>query len=560
MTETDTSEEQVRELLAQLAAEREAFRREVAQHSTSADKLGRRKKQIHRLHTAARAEKLRIRALYKRFLRHMKRKWAGERIRVENERAVLSRERADLERTANESLEYQNRLYTSWEHLQEAQRRLLVDRQQAEQWIAQQSDSLEHRAQTVAQHERQFAANRDHLESKSQALQSEIAGLEARAANARAAVEQLELRQSRLLVPADGFSDSMSISLLPFDRPVSATASSDAEGLLVDLHSRQQDLDRVRRKIFAARDELARQTTSLDDQRAILSEQVATLVAARELWNAAELATLDDMETLVRSLRAKEHAIEERERRSLDAERLNGERAGELWQLRERLEAWRKALADNETAYLAARDQHAAALEEQQKRLEWREGCLEETAVAWGEIREREREHYLGILQHLESERAETAAVLANAERDRRECAAEIARVASLQLALEESAGDKEKVQSLAANWEKQFEGWEKQIEAAQVRSRRSAADMHHMRLGLERAVNRWFDERSVEIDAKRVRGRFASEAEEPDQDIPAIPSEQLARDAEMLREEVGRLSAKLGLKKSVEEPLALTG
>jgi len=559
MAEREPGPEQLQQLAAQLAAARDEFRRDVASHSAEKAKLDRREKQIGRLHTAARAEKLRIRNLYRRFLKHMKRKWAAERTGLEAERRNVARERAEADRTAAAAEAYQDRLRNSWEHLNESQRRFLVERQQAEHWLAVQTDTLDHRAQTLSQQEKQFAASIEELESKRQMLKDEIAGLDSRAANARITIEKLELKQSRLLVPADGYAEPFATGLVPLNGGSGSHVGTDAEGLLDDLHSRRQDMDRVRRKIFSARDELERQTTTLDDQRAILTEQVAALVAARELWNSAELATMAEMESLAKALRGKERGMDLREQQLIEAEKLSRDREGELWNLREQLEAWRKTLAALETANLAARDQRWAALGTSQKQQAERENALAGIIGTWSDIREKEREQYTAVLEYLEAETEANANTIAKCEVDRREYAVELARLASLHLALEEqSAGvgpaAQRKMRILTAHWEKHFKRWQKRIETGKAELERTAAETRRLREGLQTGMNRWLDERTPAIDLRlhRDRLRFASEmAESTAIQLPEPANDELVS----LNTESDRFSEMLGTKMATPEP-----
>jgi archaellum component FlaC len=566
MVEREPEPEQIQHLLGQLATAREEFRREVAAHGLEREKLERRKKQTQRLHAAARAERIRTRTLYRRFLRHMKRKWSAERVSVEAERQALERERTGLERREAEADAYNARLRDSWELLAESQRRFLVERQQAEHWIGLQKDTLDHRGETLAQQERQFAAARGELENQLKSLKAEIAGLDARAANARHTIEQLELKQSRLLVPADGFTEPISSTLVPLGHPAPANGEIDADDLLDDLHTRRQDLDRVRRKIFAARDEIERQTTNLDDQRAILSEQVATLVAARELWNSAELTTLAEMETLAKSLRGAERALELREQQLIEAERLSRERESELWTLREQLEAWRRTLAAHEAANLAARDQHWAALETEQQRQAWREQTLGEIAASWAEIRAKERDHYRSVVEHLEAERKSAAEERARAERERSHYAEQILQVASMRLAIEQRDSDetpaaRRKLRILAAHWEKHFKRWERRLAAGKASAELSEARCRELEKGLHDRMDRWFEERSNATEARVLRDseRFQSQIERLHGTAAAELPERTERELARLNEEVERLAALIAGAGEVAEPAMLS-
>jgi len=566
MAEREPEPVQVHQFMAQLAVAREEFRREVAAHAAEKAKLDRRKKQIARLHTAARAEKIRTRNVYRRFLRQMKRKWSVERLNMEAERQGLARDRREMERRENEASAYNERLQHSWEQLNESQRRFLVERQQTEHWLATQTDTLEHRGQTISQHEKQFAATRHELESQLNSLKMEIAGLDARAANARTTIEQLELKQSRLLVPADGYTDAMTSSLVPLESPKASNNGIDADGLLEDLHTRRQDLDRVRRKIFAARDEIERQTTTLDDQRAILSEQVASLVAARELWNSAELSTLAEMETMAKALRTTERALDIREQQLIEAERLSRERESDLWSLREQLEAWRRTLAAHEAANLAARDQQWAALETERQRHARREQSLGEITANWSEIRAKEREHYLAVIEHLEAERVVFAEACAESERMRQQYADEITAVASMRLALEERDSDgspaaQRKLRILTAHWEKHFKRWDRKLaerrDSVDIASKRT----QELEAGLNDSMVRWFDERLTTMDAKlqRDRDQFQKEmAQLSDNASLQLPA-RIERELERLNAEIERLSEWIAGEQEVREPAMLT-
>jgi chromosome segregation ATPase len=486
---TDPREVQLRKLAQELAVAREDFRKQRAkQQAELAEQraeLASRRAEVGQLQAAARADRYRARNLYKRLKARSEAEAAAAVARVAAERVELERreERLTAERDAlttereefaAHTTEHQARLQAAWDQLTENQRRLLADREQAEAWIASQTAELDRRGNALDERQTHQGARQAAMEARSATLVAEIAGLEARALNTRSVLKHLEERRARLEVELAGGTAPASNALV-LDATVSASVApgKPVDRLLTELQAGEQQLHRDRAKLSAVEAELVRREGDIGDQRAILAEQVAALMAARQNWQSSELSTVGELESLATALRARELAADERERLIAAADRGRREKEQELWELRTKVETWQSALTDHEASLATHRGRVLAdLLEKRQQLVQW-EVSLDEVARAWGELRAREQKHLADELADTADTRERYTRRLAEVDKLVEKLSDELNRIAPMALAAEEAVASgtvgKRRVKAMRKRWERMFARLRSDLDARRV-------------------------------------------------------------------------------------------
>lgn len=510
------------DLRAELAAARDEFRRERDRERAEIESLRadteRRQERLKTTRAEVRAERDKLRATYKRFLKRMKAKWSGERAAVASARAAVDRDRAELVRQqeqfhadrerVNEHLgEYKRRLYAAWELLAENQRRLLADRQQAEAWLAQQSAAADRRMRESLEREQRLNDTLTGLEGRRAAATVEIAGLETRAANLRAAVKRLEEQRAAGEGPPTAPGLVVALETNRFHPHVTA----EAEQLLAGLNENTQAVARERAKLASEKTHLDRKAVDLDDQRAILAEHVAALAVARQQWQANEHRLLTEMEELARQVRLRELAADDRERGLAEADDHRREQEEHLSHLRVRLEGWQAALAAYEAAAGADRDQQEHELAGRQAELERRAGALEAIRGVWIAMRDEERAVLEAELHAAAADRERLAQLTADADRARLTYLSEAAALAAAQLAEAEQQGKgSRRLRVLKKRWESRFAQYRKELDArlaaATAECQRADARVRELHAAVIEATTRHAAATDAQAAADRVR------------------------------------------------------
>lgn len=552
------------DLLAQLAEARESFRlereRAAAELAVQAAELARRAERVQNLRVLAKAERTKARQVYRRFLKRMQTKWRAERRAVEAERAHLDRdraaftsqserERADRDRQTAQLQDYKKRLFDAWELLGENQRRLLADRQQAEAWVARQTDALDHQAADLARREQKLSDQRATLEARAGSLVAEIAGLEARAVNTRAVLRQLEDQRAAADARAGRGEPTSQAPVSLESPPFHPAMSNEANRLLADLHEQSQTAHRERAKLAAQRDDLDLQAADLADQRAILAEQAAALAVAHSVWHSSEHTTVVELEGLARAVRARELAADERDRGLMAAERERRQREYDLWQLRMKLESWQAALATHEAAVAADRDRADAELVATREFLAQREAALDQVQRTWAAVREQERGHLANELTFWAEGRAQAAAAAAAAAAARTRFLTEAEKLAAQVLTLEERRGaEPRRVRVIRRRWESHFARVRKEVDArsAALAVEQTRADDRLRELTAAAADT--FDRQSADTAHRLTADRDRLAAADTDEATVALSIETARRERgerELadLRAEIDRLS-----------------
>ncbi len=492
----DARHQQFCEWFEELADRREELRlyraRQESYVAADKEKVRRMKEQTDRLRKAARQDRMRLKALSAKFLKRMKQKWSAERRAVEAERAHLDQMRQQFadqiarfedERAkfAADAEAYKKRLYDGWALLTDGQRRLLADRQDAERTIARQEELIAQRAGEVVRREHAIDGAERRVEERVQSLLGEIAKLEVRAAQARTIVQQLEDKRAGLEagmapVPTALCVGVTAVELMHEKVSLDQLPAGGVEEVYAGLMAHRRDLAREKHALALSQQELERRAADLADQRAVLAEQVAALVVARQTWQTAECRTVAELESLARGLSHRELAIVEQEEELARAEDAHKRREGELWELRAKLEGWQASLSAHEASAAASRDRAAAELDAKREHLTKWEASLTELCGKWTAEREEERAALREELDAWASSREAYLARLAELDRARTELAAEAVRVAEVSMAVEEVQQEltggkrgrlvRRKLRVHRRKWESHFEHAAKDLEA----------------------------------------------------------------------------------------------
>ncbi|MDY3561895.1 hypothetical protein R5W23_003324 [Gemmata sp. JC673] len=247
-----------------------------------------------------------------------------------------------------------DRLRDSWAEFHARQKRLADEWDEVNRFHAEQAALLDVRAAALAVREKDDADARTRLQRELVELREEASALDARARNARLVVEELERQREQLradvLAPPPEPPLDLKVAL---DRATDRDLAKWAN----ELAKREDRLNVERASVTALFASVARDKAGINDQRRVLAEQFAQLAAARAGWQAAERATVLEMEQLARTLRHREAELDAREQRLNRADAHRRDEGYALWQLRLRLEAWQSKLVAFEMRWHTEREQ-----------------------------------------------------------------------------------------------------------------------------------------------------------------------------------------------------------
>ncbi|MGL6096453.1 MAG: hypothetical protein ACRC7O_11730, partial [Fimbriiglobus sp.] len=575
------------DLHAGLAVAREKLRTERAEFDaemkSARTKLAATKARIRPLHTKAKQDRKRARALYQRFSEHLRKRWSTQRQTIDREWADLERLRlqttadadrvaADRARAEADAAAQQYRLRDAWELIQEGQRRLIADRQQSDAVAAERDALVTARETEVTAREQAFAAVRTRAEDRLQALRDEADRLETRTTRARAVLQDLEEKRAALEA---GFAAGTDPSLAAFPDVVALDRRADGgvERLLTELHVREREVAREKQTLAAVRSEIDRRSERLADDRLVLAEQVAALSVARDRWQNAERQSLAELESLARSVQARELFLLSRERDLSAAEGRFRRRQGELDGYRAKLDGWQTSLTAHEATASAARDQADAEVSARRRQLTRWEAALTTLCRKWADARKRDRDTLVAELARWATARTEIGAKLASVDRTRATLLADAARVAELALAAEQAALEltspkdraakavsARRLRILRKSWESHFARARRDADARLISLAAESAAANNQLAALQRSL--------LAVTEKRAEFDVTEAAAETDRLIrdrefeerSAVLSVETARSKRTeaalaaVREEVDRMAAAL----MADEPASL--
>lgn len=325
-------------------------------------------------HRAADRERARAHKLAGRLARKLKYTLAAARAELDADRAAVDAKVAKLNEAQSAfhaaAAADRDALCAARTDLEARQRRLAAEWDETNRFHADQSAALDARAAEMALREKAEADARPALQRQVALLREEVAALDARARGARQVIEELEQRRAVLraeaLAPAAGTGAEPPPELrVALDR----RADRDLGRWAAELDQREERLNLERAAVQALVASVSKDQAELGDQRRVLAEQVADLARARAGWQAAERATVEEMEQLARTLRRREAELDARQERLVRADGRRRADGYDLWQLRLRLEAWQSKIVAYEMRWHTEREQMEADLDRREAAL-----------------------------------------------------------------------------------------------------------------------------------------------------------------------------------------------
>lgn len=303
------------------------------------------------------------------------------------------------------------------------------------------------------------AEERDALRGEVVELRDEIARLDARATNARAALRQLEL-------------DVPVATLIPAEA-VSLAVPADPGQFLAEVAERDHELRREQSYVARARGELERRAATVFDDRLVVAEHVTTLAVAQERWRRAEWEAVGELERIAGDLTRREDVLADREAGQADEDAARLVRAQDLWRLHLRLEAWQSTLAVREVTLAAGRDALQSEVVAKRGHLERWEQSLADVGRKWAATRKHELWQLRAELDHWADSRNRHRLAFADVEDLGRRLRTDIEQVGAKALALVGAPGaDDRRTRVLQKKWERHFHRFARSLDA-----RRAALD-----------------------------------------------------------------------------------
>ena len=302
------------------------------------------------------------------------------------------------------------------------------------------------------------------LRDEVEALRDEVARLDARATNARAALRQLELAVPvTTLIPAEA---------------VSLTTPADVGQFLAEVAERDVEVRREQSGLARVRGELERYAVTVTDDRLVVAEHLTTLAVAQERWRRAEFETVGELEEIARGLARREAAVNAIEAGRADEDAARLLRAQDLWRMHLRLEAWQSTLTVREATLAAAQGAVQAEVVAKRAHLERWEASLADVGRQWTAARKLELWQLRAELDHWSDARARHRLAHADAEDLARRLRAEVAEVGAKALALEGAPGATDRrTRVLRKKWERHFRRFAEALDAR--RAELDAATSH---------------------------------------------------------------------------------
>lgn len=453
-----------------LASARAALRTDREQIAADRAEAARLLAEARDYHRDAARERERAGKLARRFVRRLKQRHAAAQAELREARARFAADHARLIDLRSEfhtaAAASRDRLRDAWAAVEAQLRRSAADGAESERYLAEQMARLDARAADLASRERTAADRFARCEAETIGLREEAAALEARVANSRAALAELEARR-----------DCARAELLGAEPPPELAAL--ATGGSGNLADREAELARATAAAATLRESLEREIAGLDDRKRVAAEELTLLSAARAKWQAAERRTVFEMEEMARDLRHREADLDLREERLLRADSRRRDEAYDLWQVRLRLESWQTKLTVVELKWHTEREQTEADLDRRRSATVRREVELADLFARWEKSREDERNRLRAELEVWRADRERLAQAAAEFELRRQLHEAEISTCAARAMAAEELAAatvpdgrsdrGRRRLAVLRKRWERLFDRKVKEIDAART-------------------------------------------------------------------------------------------
>lgn len=555
-----------------LTAARAALRVERAQLAADRAEADRLLAEMQDAHVEATRERNRARKLAPRFVRWVKHRHAADRQRLAEDEKLLAAERdklaGEFARLVSLRSEFhaaaaatRDRLRDAWAAVEAQQQRAGVDWAEAEKYFAGQAAELDARAAEVAAREKALADARARAEGEVVGLREEAAALEARVANARAALAELEAERERLRAELAAPEPAVvpvvaAVTAAPPPAPELAGEAGPAD--LGD------EIARERAEVAALKESLAREAAELADRKRVVGEQLAELAAARARWQEAERRTVLEMEGMARDLRAREADLDAREKKVVGADTRRRDDAYELWQMRLKLEAWQSKLTAFEVRWNGERAQLEADLERRTAAVARREAEVEQTFAKWEKARAAERDRLRAELDHWAAERERLTRAAADVDLQRQLHAAELSTCAARALAAEEMAAAaarddgsgrvKRRLAVQRKRWERIFDRKAKKLDTRRAEMTAELADLTDRYRRLHALLAAAADREAAANDAAAAADLRQAAASPAPADIAPTSGAVVVPELAALREELERVAVFL-IDMDVPEP-----
>ncbi|MCZ2342440.1 MAG: hypothetical protein LC104_11675 [Bacteroidales bacterium] len=533
--------------------------------SAARDRVKQMKTVVQPLHQAARAERKKVRKL----LRQVEAQAAAQQRSVQAERAELERERQALREEALRQearfADTRRRLTEAAELLATNQKRVLVDRQEAETYTAQRERTAAERVRIAEAQQQTFEAGRERLEARAAELLQEIQQLETRATQTRAGLQELEQKRARIaaeLTEATVDRPMTHVVTLPDIVPLDRRSDRSADQLLQDLHLRERELHREQLTVAEWKAEYQSRLADLADERAILTEQVAALAVAKEQWQSTEMRTITELESAARAVHAWEQSLTLREREAAALDQRRRKQADDLWQLRVKLEGWQAALMTFEETAAAERERTDADLTARREQLARWEAGLEQLCKKWIDARYRDRDAVQQVMDQWAAARTQLLNELAERDRSREQTFTEAVRLAAEAAAVEQTRSELEaapaqpglqatrRLRVLRRKWDKQFSRYFAELDSRKHALAAEAAEAEKRILEWNRTLWDVADSRIALTEAEQASTvRQLIREREIEEQALALTAEEIRRhrtDVELatMRDENERLAA----------------
>ncbi len=537
----DSDEVQLTTLVGWLAARQAQWQALQLDVATAREELRRerlpgvdraRRRQLKRLTAEAESERAKAKTLARRYLKRLRAKAATERVAGQAERSKL------LARCAESA----DRLAEREAHLSEREARLSDGESRLRAaWadFAAPPVGLEPAYPDVPL----TMTSRDR---RPEVLSAEVESLERRAELAAARLAELETRRVHLadLAVQSRADDSWVHGVQLVVNP---------QEVALQLATTERSLRRESADLEAVRAELTRRARQVHDERTVVAEQLAEVAVARHSWHVAELATVDELESIARQVHARELELMEFAERLERVELDRHAKAQDLWRLRLKLEAWQGTLSAREAGIAAEEARRQAAHEARAAHLSQWESSLAGLCQKWSAARKQEVWHLRDELETLGRAKAQHRLALSDCDELRSKLMGELEACASASLAAAEVS---QKLADLPGGRRAA-----RQQRLAELRYRRQFAamrrevDARRAKLAEETAASdaRLAASQAALVASHEAHGRAAEEARQ-------LASERLSREQEHARRQSELAAESAQFAHAGEELAALRG
>jgi hypothetical protein len=444
--------------------------------------LEKQREHVRLIHTRT-LKRLKARAMKSR--QHRQRQTKRLERELQAHQRTLRDGTATLERQTNQLNTYQQRLSSAWALLVQNQKRLLADRQQAEQDISLQDQQLKRREESVARREEALSQRQKDDHERHAAFSEELASLQARTLHARALLQELEHeraqhRGSHVSIAGMGVGTAPQPYVVSMESPrLQPHLAVEIEQMLSEVHEAKRTAQRERNRAALMNTQLEQQHLALLDDRSVLAEQVAALATARDQWQRGEYLALLELEELTRAVLALELQLHEREQLLNQRDAQLRQQAFEAWQTHTHLDNWQQAMALNEEVQWNQLQSHEDELAQRRHFLNEWEAKLESLVFTWQSVREQEQQQTEQERQRFVQLQELHRQALAATQLSKQQYEQHLDQVAARAMALEEANdATPRRLRVLQKKWDRHYRQLQRERSAAEQFAKQCRAAM----------------------------------------------------------------------------------